>query len=101
MILTVNVDEDIAPSLNNDHYLLEDILVLHLEKGKDLFITVSGNYLPSCFGSSLETLVHLRTYIREVPVTQLINQVCIMCSTILYEYNCVFHYMLVRPNNTE
>ena len=75
MTLTVNVDEDTAPALNNGHDLLEDILVLHLEKGKDFFITVSGNYLPSCFGSSLETLVHLHTYIREVPVAQLVDLV--------------------------
>ena len=78
MTLTVNVDEDTAPALNNGHDLLEDILVLHLEKGKDFFITVSGNYLPSCFGSSLETLVHLHTYIREVPVAQLVDLVCIV-----------------------
>ena len=75
MTLTVNVDEDTAPALNNGHDLLEDILVLHLEKGKDFFITVSGNYLPSCFGSSLETLIHLHTYIREVPVAQLVDLV--------------------------
>ena len=74
---TVNVDEDTAPSLNNGHDQLEDILVLHLEKGKDFFITVTGNYLPSCFGSSLETLVHLHTYIREVPVAQLVDLVCV------------------------
>jgi phosphatidylinositol-bisphosphatase len=81
MTLTVNVDEDTAPALNNGHDLLEDILVLHLEKGKDFFITVSGNYLPSCFGSSLETLVHLHTYIREVPVAQLVDLVCTASST--------------------
>ena len=76
LLFTVNVDEDTAPSLNNGHDQLEDILVLHLEKGKDFFITVTGNYLPSCFGSSLETLVHLHTYIREVPVAQLVDLVC-------------------------
>ena len=81
MTLTVNVDEDTAPALNNGHDLLEDILVLHLEKGKDFFITVSGNYLPSCFGSSLETLVHLHTYIREVPVAQLVDLVCVAPDT--------------------
>ena len=84
MLFTVNVDEDTAPGLNNGHDSLEDILVLHLEKGKDFFITVTGNYLPSCFGSSLETLVHLHTYIREVPVAQLVDLVCIN----MYMYIC-------------
>ena len=70
---TVLVDEDSAPPLTSGKEKLEDILVLHLEKGKDFFIAVSGNYLPSCFGSSLETLVHLHTYIREVPVAKLVD----------------------------
>ena len=72
---TVLVNEDSAPPLTSGREKLEDILVLHLEKGKDFFITVSGNYLPSCFGSSLETLVNLHTYIREVPVARLIDLV--------------------------
>ncbi len=72
---TVLVDEDSAPPLTSGREKLEDILVLHLEKGKDFFITVSGNYLPSCFGSSLETLVNLHTYIREVPVARLVDLV--------------------------
>jgi len=73
--LTVLVDEDSAPPLTSGREKLEDILVLHLEKGKDFFISVTGNYLPSCFGSSLETLVNLHTYIREVPVAQLVDLV--------------------------
>ncbi len=76
ILLTVNIDEDSASLLNSGKDLLEDILVLHLGKGKDFFITVSGNYQPSCFGSSLETLVQLHTYIREVPVAQLVDLVC-------------------------
>lgn len=91
LLLTVNVDEDTAPSLNNGHDQLEDILVLHLEKGKDFFITVTGNYLPSCFGSSLETLVHLHTYIREVPVAQLVD---LVCSTSTSVQNYYMYYMM-------
>ena len=75
ILLTVNIDEDSAPLFNSGKDKLEDILVLHLAKGKDFFLTVSGNYQPSCFGSSLETLVHLHTYIREVPVAQLVDLV--------------------------
>lgn len=52
---------------------MEDILVLHLTGGKDSFITVSGNYLISSFGSSIEALVQLHGPIREVPVADLIE----------------------------
>lgn len=83
---------------------MEDILVLHLEGGKDFFISspcththhtpsnvhylvdevslssltpphisIAGNYLPSCFGSSLEMLVQLHTYVRDVPVEKLVD----------------------------
>ena len=72
MTLTLLVDGDTAPALNSS-LKVEDILVLHLEKGKDFFISIAGNYLPSCFGSCLETLVHLHTYIREIPVAQLLE----------------------------
>ncbi|CAB1325578.1 unnamed protein product, partial [Coregonus sp. 'balchen'] len=52
---------------------IEDILVLHLDRGKDYFITISGNYLPSCFGTSLETLCRMKKPIREIPITKLID----------------------------
>uniref|UniRef100_A0A8C3Q1L0 phosphoinositide 5-phosphatase n=1 Tax=Chrysolophus pictus TaxID=9089 RepID=A0A8C3Q1L0_CHRPC len=52
---------------------IEDILVLHLDRGKDYFLTISGSYLPSCFGTSLEALCRMRQPIREVPVTKLID----------------------------
>ena len=73
MILTVFVDCDTAPTFTSQQNTIDDILVLHLEGGKDFFISVTGNYLPSCFGSSLETLVHLHTYIREVPTADLLD----------------------------
>ena len=69
----VLVDGDTVPSLAAGQNMVDDILVLHLEGGKDFFLSVTGNYLPSCFGSSLETLVHLHTYIREVPTADLLD----------------------------
>ncbi|TDG42358.1 hypothetical protein AWZ03_011212 [Drosophila navojoa] len=33
-----------------------DILILHVRSGRDIFITVTGEYQPSCFGLSMETL---------------------------------------------
>lgn len=64
---------DQAASLTIGEENLDDILVLHLEGGKDFFLSVSGKYIPSCFGSSLDTLVHLHTPIREVPTAELLD----------------------------
>lgn len=36
-----------------------DILVLHVDNGPDIFITIFGEYRPSCFGFSVETLINL------------------------------------------
>ncbi|KAJ7363423.1 hypothetical protein OS493_009576 [Desmophyllum pertusum] len=71
--LTVYVDKESARALNSGDEKLEDILVLHLEGGKDFFVSVSGNYQPSVFGSSIEALVRMYGPIREVPVATLVN----------------------------
>jgi phosphatidylinositol-bisphosphatase len=55
--LTVLINNSWAPDFNLGREKFEDILIMHLEKGKDYFITVSGNYIQSCFGSTLEHLV--------------------------------------------
>ncbi|KAK2142063.1 hypothetical protein LSH36_1001g00016 [Paralvinella palmiformis] len=69
--LEVYVDSTTSGPLNIGDDIIEDILVLHLEGGKDLFITVSGNYIPSSFGCSIETLVNMFNPIRRVPVSEL------------------------------
>ncbi|XP_043117095.1 type II inositol 1,4,5-trisphosphate 5-phosphatase isoform X4 [Puntigrus tetrazona] len=66
--LEVFVNRSTAPELNSGQQQLEDILVLHLERGKDYFISITGNYLPSCFGSSLSTLCLLREPIQDMPL---------------------------------
>ena len=66
--LQVFVDHNTASKLNSGEQKIEDILVLHLDGGKDFFITVSGSYIPSCFGSSIETLVRLKGPIQEIDV---------------------------------
>uniref|UniRef100_A0A3Q3MQX6 phosphoinositide 5-phosphatase n=1 Tax=Mastacembelus armatus TaxID=205130 RepID=A0A3Q3MQX6_9TELE len=71
--LEVYVSKDSVTLLNSGEDRIEDILVLHLHDGKDYFITVSGNYLPSCFGTSLETLCRMKKPIREIPITKLID----------------------------
>lgn len=64
--LEVFVDKSTAPRLNKGLEKLEDIIVLHLDGGKDLFITVSGEYECSSFGSSIETLVRLKCPLKNV-----------------------------------
>ncbi|XP_029928145.1 type II inositol 1,4,5-trisphosphate 5-phosphatase isoform X2 [Myripristis murdjan] len=65
--LEVFVNRSTAPDLNSGQQQIEDILVLHLERGKDYFISVSGNYLPSCYGTSIRTLCRLREPIQDMP----------------------------------
>ncbi|XP_054718871.1 type II inositol 1,4,5-trisphosphate 5-phosphatase-like [Uloborus diversus] len=69
--LEVFVDKRIAYKLNAGKDKIYDILVLHLEGGKDLFITVSGTFVPGCFGASLEALVRIPVPITELPVDEL------------------------------
>lgn len=71
--LEIYVDKKSACKLNSGEDKLYDILVLHLEGGKDIFITVTGNYERSCFGSSMEALVHIPVPIREIPIGRLIE----------------------------
>ncbi|NWZ05909.1 OCRL phosphatase, partial [Agelaius phoeniceus] len=73
--LDVYVSKDSVTLLNSGEDKIEDILVLHLDRGKDYFLTISGTYLPSCFGTSLEALCRMKRPIREVPVTKLIDLV--------------------------
>uniref|UniRef100_A0A8C8DR34 phosphoinositide 5-phosphatase n=1 Tax=Oryzias sinensis TaxID=183150 RepID=A0A8C8DR34_9TELE len=65
--LEVFVNRGTAPDLNCGREQIEDILVLHLERGKDYFISVTGNYLQSCYGTSIYALCHLREPIRDMP----------------------------------
>ncbi|XP_068612634.1 type II inositol 1,4,5-trisphosphate 5-phosphatase [Brachionichthys hirsutus] len=65
--LEVFVNHTTAPDLNSGKGQIEDILVLHLERGKDYFISVSGNYLPSCYGTAILSLCHMREPIQEMP----------------------------------
>ncbi|KAG0354023.1 hypothetical protein BG005_006792 [Podila minutissima] len=57
--ITVMVDNESASVLNTGREKMEDILIMHLEYGKDFFISVSGSYIRTCFGNSLEWLSRL------------------------------------------
>uniref|UniRef100_A0A3B3RMN8 phosphoinositide 5-phosphatase n=1 Tax=Paramormyrops kingsleyae TaxID=1676925 RepID=A0A3B3RMN8_9TELE len=77
--LELYVNRSTATDLNSGRQQIEDILVLHLDRGKDYFISITGNYLPSCFGTSLQTLCHLREPIQDMPLETL-QQLILMTS---------------------
>ncbi|KAJ5463096.1 hypothetical protein N7475_008040 [Penicillium sp. IBT 31633x] len=45
--------------LNIRKVKLEDILVLHVDGGRDHFISVHGHWLPTCFGCSIDELTRM------------------------------------------
>uniref|UniRef100_A0A673UV41 Type II inositol 1,4,5-trisphosphate 5-phosphatase n=1 Tax=Suricata suricatta TaxID=37032 RepID=A0A673UV41_SURSU len=65
--LELFVNKTTATKLNSGEDKIEDILVLHLDRGKDYFLSVSGNYVPSCFGSPIHTLCYMREPILDLP----------------------------------
>ncbi|KAM4662663.1 inositol polyphosphate 5-phosphatase OCRL isoform 2-T2 [Discoglossus pictus] len=71
--LDVYVSKDSVTLLNSGEDKIEDILVLHLDRGKDYFLTITGSYLVSSFGTSLEALSRIKRPIREIPITKLID----------------------------
>jgi inositol polyphosphate 5-phosphatase INPP5B/F len=75
ILLEVFVDKKSASKLNSGDDKLYDILVLHLEGGKDIFITVTGTYQRSCFGLSIEALVFMPLPVREVALRKLMDLV--------------------------
>ena len=64
--IEVVVDELSAASLTSGDDKLDEILILHLENGRDIFLTVNGQYRLSCFGCDLWTLCHSLRPIKEM-----------------------------------
>ncbi|KAF7329209.1 DNase I-like protein [Mycena kentingensis (nom. inval.)] len=62
--LTPNITNDAAMRLNVDHKDLTCTLILHTVMGKDHFVAVSAEYVPTCFGNSLARLTRLPGPIR-------------------------------------
>ncbi|XP_035710948.1 type II inositol 1,4,5-trisphosphate 5-phosphatase isoform X3 [Folsomia candida] len=71
--LTVLVDKKSASTLNVGRDSLYDILVLHLENGKDIFITIAGDYERSVFGCSIQALVNMSEPIKNISAGKLIE----------------------------
>lgn len=60
--LTISISTDIVRRIQDvlRNGQLQEILVLHLENGRDYFIPVTAVYNNSCFGSTLEKLLKTR-----------------------------------------
>lgn len=64
--LTICIDKQSAPPLNMRHARLDCTLIMHTLFGKDHFITVHGDYQPTCFATTLSDLVRLPGPVREL-----------------------------------
>ncbi|KAJ7742592.1 DNase I-like protein [Mycena metata] len=62
--LTTSIDNASAARLNIDHTALDCTLILHTVMGKDHFIAVTGEYVPTCFANTLSRLTRLPGPIR-------------------------------------
>ncbi|KHJ48654.1 endonuclease/exonuclease/phosphatase family protein, partial [Trichuris suis] len=69
----VLIDKETVWAINEGRERLTDILVLHLNQGKDFFITVGATYVRSCFGISLETLANITYPVRGIPTGDLLH----------------------------
>uniref|UniRef100_A0A7S2SHQ8 Rho-GAP domain-containing protein n=1 Tax=Rhizochromulina marina TaxID=1034831 RepID=A0A7S2SHQ8_9STRA len=66
--IRILIDNRTAIELNKEQEQLDDILLLHLENGRDYFINVTAQYARSCFGMALDTLVRTPEPVRNVPI---------------------------------
>jgi inositol polyphosphate 5-phosphatase INPP5B/F len=66
--VTITIDKDTAKLLNSGRGVLEDILILRLENGRDYYLTIRASYARSCFGMSMEELVLYPQPIRTIPI---------------------------------
>ncbi|EFC42384.1 phosphatidylinositol polyphosphate 5-phosphatase [Naegleria gruberi] len=55
--VTISVSTQKALKLLSGEDKIDDILILHLKNGRDHFISITGTYIQSCFGSTLDKLV--------------------------------------------
>lgn len=65
---SITIDNNTANLLNSGREVLDDILILRLENGRDYYITIKARYARSCFGMSVDELVLYSDPIRNVPL---------------------------------
>ncbi|KAF7289711.1 DNase I-like protein [Mycena indigotica] len=64
LTLTTTIDNNCAARLNTQNKELNCTLILHTIMGKDHFVAVTAEYVPTCFGTSLSRLTRLPGPIR-------------------------------------
>ena len=69
----VKVDKKPAGALTSGQDRIYEILVLHLVGGKDIFITVGGDYQRSSFGASIDALVKMTVPICELSTAAILS----------------------------
>ena len=69
--LTIMVGLETIPLISKGQFVIELMLVLQVEGGIDQYIYVTGNYLPSSFGLSLEMLSNKTDSIRRLSTIEL------------------------------
>jgi len=65
---TITIENSTAQLLNSGREVLDDILILRLECGRDYYITVKATYARSCFGMSVDELVMYSDPVRTIPL---------------------------------
>lgn len=65
---TLTIDNTTAQNLNSGREVLEDVLILRLEGGRDYYISVKATYARSCFGMSVDELALYAEPIRSIPL---------------------------------
>jgi phosphatidylinositol-bisphosphatase len=68
MNFTITISNHTAQMLNSGRDVLDDILILRLENGRDYYITVKATYARSCFGMSVDELILYKDPVRTVPL---------------------------------
>ncbi|GLB39715.1 putative inositol polyphosphate phosphatase, catalytic domain homologues [Lyophyllum shimeji] len=106
--LTAYVDNEHAAQLNLGPKDLAATLIMHTVMGKDHFITVSGEYMYTCFASSLSRLTRLPGPVRSLaspdelrPEDQSVNaprEVMRLVNTLMSDYAHVDELFLSAPD---
>eukprot|EP00956_Cyclotella_meneghiniana_P019872 scaffold34547_cov69-Cyclotella_meneghiniana.AAC.4 len=70
---TIGIDNATSHLLNTSKEVLDDVLILRLENGRDYYISVKGSYARSCFGMPVDELVLYSDPIRDVPLDPILR----------------------------
>ena len=71
--MTITIDNTTAHRLNTSQEVLDDVVILRLENGRDYYISLTAKYARSCFGMSVDELVLYTDPIRQVPIDPILR----------------------------